>query len=327
MLISRHTWLRPFTLLLGVALIGSGVKTAGAQGIVPGTGQKWDVSDDFEDENWSFDLQLPKSSKNIDGAVRYPSGSSNNNRILESTYRGTPDVMKRVPTPPGGLPGSKGSLLMQSLVTGIPGRPSGVMQQDDVIVNVKGMIAGQIQTAWNPSVVTRVYLPPFDEWEERTGSHFGFRIECSGWGKGKVEKKVGLFRNKRTVTSYEKKYENYWPGFFIQFNRKEDLGAEKDSAVLLIRGDVNGHEITGPAMEPGWWTLGMSVTGDGYVHYYARPGIENLRREDFITSQQPYGSKADYMNTFFFNIVNNDDGRTWSTKWIIDDPELFVLRR
>jgi hypothetical protein len=33
------------------------------------------------------------------------------------------------------------------------------------------------------------------------------------------------------------------------------------------------------------------------------------------------------MNTFFFNIVNNDDGRTWSTKWIIDDPELYVLRR
>jgi len=27
----------------------------------------------------------------------------------------------------------------------------------------------------------------------------------------------------------------------------------------------------------------------------------------------------------FFNIVNMDDGRSWSTEWIVDDPEIFVL--
>ncbi len=39
----------------------------------------------------------------------------------EGMKRGQPDLIKRVPTPPGGLPGSQGSLLLRSLSTGIPG--------------------------------------------------------------------------------------------------------------------------------------------------------------------------------------------------------------
>ena len=326
MLISSKTWLRAIKLSLAVAVMAGFAPSANAQNFVPGTGQKLDAGDDFEDENWSFNTNLPKSSKNIDGQVRYPSGGSANGRVLESTYRGTADVVKRVPTPEGGIPGSKGSLLMQSLVTGIPGRPSNEMQQDDIIMNVKGRISGKILTSWNPSCTVRVYLPPFDEWEERTGSHFGFRLECTGWGQKKVEKRVGLFK-KRTVTSYEKGYENYWPGFFIQFDRKEDHGVDEDSATLLIRGDSLGHEIVSIKMQPGWWTLGMSCSGDGQVHYYARQGVEDLTAADHLTSQIPYGSKAETMNTFFFNIVNLDNARQWSTKWIIDDPSIYLNRR
>jgi hypothetical protein len=31
------------------------------------------------------------------------------------------------------------------------------------------------------------------------------------------------------------------------------------------------------------------------------------------------------MNNFFFNVANWDNGRTWSTPWVIDDPKVFVI--
>ena len=27
----------------------------------------------------------------------------------------------------------------------------------------------------------------------------------------------------------------------------------------------------------------------------------------------------------FFNVVNHDDGQTWSTPWIVDDPSVFYM--
>jgi hypothetical protein len=283
------------------------------------------VGDTFEDENWQYFPNLPKSSRNIDGRTRGPAGTSRNRRVLESTYRGTPDVVKRVPTPPGGLEGSKGALLIQSKVTGIPGRPSNEQQQDDLIFNVKGVL-GSVSTRRMPSVVVRVYLPPFDEWEERHGSHFGFRAETTGMIRKEVEKKKGFLFNRRTVTVWDTVHDAYWPGFFIQFDRKENTGKEEDSATLLIRGDNLGHEIVSRSMTPGWWTLGMSFSGDGQVHYYARPGVGDLRAQDHLTSQFPYSAKADYFTTFFFNTVNWDNNRNWSTPFIIDDPKMYLGR-
>ena len=78
-------------------------------------------------------------------------------------------------------------------------------------------------------------------------------------------------------------------------------------------------------MTPGWWTLGMSVTPDGQVHYYAKKGVENLTRKDYLYSSLPYGYRAEKFATLFYNVVNNDDGRTWTTKWIVDDPAVYVL--
>jgi hypothetical protein len=70
----------------------------------------------------------------------------------------------------------------------------------------------------------------------------------------------------------------------------------------------------------------MSVTSDGMVHYYARPGVEDLTPADFITSQYPYGYRAEHFKTFFFNVCNRDDGRTWSTPWIVDDSYVYYIR-
>ena len=71
-----------------------------AQVLVPGTGQKiTQVGDDFEDPQWSYIFNLPKSSDENDKQQRLPSGLSRNGRWFEGVMRGQPDVIQRVATP------------------------------------------------------------------------------------------------------------------------------------------------------------------------------------------------------------------------------------
>jgi hypothetical protein len=44
-----------------------------------------------------------------------------------------------------------------------------------------------------------------------------------------------------------------------------------------------------------------------------------------LTSQFPYGFQARQLRTYFFDVCNRNDGRTWSTPFVIDDPQLFVM--
>ena len=291
--------------------------------LVPGSGQKLpQVGDDFEAEDWGFVQNLPKSSEEQDKQKRLPTGKSTNGRWYEGIKRGHPDFMKRVPTPEDGLPGSQGSLLMRTQRSGIPGTLSYKMQQDDLIVNCQYRLPGTIAVAQNPSCVVRVYLPPFDQWEDRTGSTFGFRmaVQTHAW---KVPEESSRFIFSRNTPQYTN--EVYWPGMFIQFRSKTDARYEEDSAFFTIRGNLRGADFKGPEItETGWWTLGMSCTPDGQVHYYIRQGVEDLTEADHVTSQFPYSYRAEAFRTFFFNVCNRDDGKTWSTPWIIDDPSLYV---
>lgn len=288
------------------------------QGVVPGTGTLLSKAfDDFEDESWSYDYQLPKSSHEQDNNRRYPLGFSKNGLWKESAKRGTPDHIVRVETPPGGLPGSNGALKIQSLNTGIPGITSREPQQDDIILNV-GAKYGSISASRTPNAVVRVWMPPYEQWEARSGSHFGVRLAL---GTTKVtEKRRFLF--KRT----EEEAEAYWPGFFIQYTRKAD-GHPRDGAMLLVRGANNGGDFAGPAItQPGWWTLGMTVNPNGSVSFYAKPGVQNMTAADHIATTMPYNYQAERFSTLFFNITSANDGHTWSTPFIIDDPQVYVLR-
>ena len=76
----------------------------------------------------------------------------------------------------------------------------------------------------------------------------------------------------------------------------------------------------------GWWTLGMSFTPDGQVHYFARPDIKDLTAENRVASQYCYGLRTETLKTFFYCVCSGDDGRTWSTEWIVDDPKVYVAR-
>src|SRR5262249_25817853 len=106
-----------------VVLVASLVPNlAWAQAFVPGSGQRLtQVGDDFEDPKWTYNLNMPKSSSENDKQERLPAGRAANDRWAEGLMRGQPDVIKRVPTPLGGIPGSEGSMLIMSLYTGVPG--------------------------------------------------------------------------------------------------------------------------------------------------------------------------------------------------------------
>ena len=318
--------LRYFTAcLLALSFLLAQPHTAeAARGLVPGTGTLIDyVGDTFEDTSWSFINNFPKSSREQDERLRSPTGKSTNGRWIEGPERGQPDHLKVVPNPAGGLPGSQYGLMMRTLNSGIPGYRSNDVQQDDLIANCISRLGMSIPVRDMPSTVVRVYLPPAEQWENRSGPHFGFRISTSTTVTERSESR-GFFSSSRMET----KSEPYWPGIWINFKSETSRNVEEDSAFLTIRGDRRGRDIRMkviPADQFGWWTFGISATGDGQIHYYAKQGVENLTQEDYITSQFPYSYHAERFRTFFFDVCNQNNGKSWSTPFIIDDPQLFVV--
>ncbi|MCU0707301.1 MAG: hypothetical protein MUF23_03320 [Pirellula sp.] len=307
------------TLAVGIIAL-QGYGQSRSEIIVPGTGiQLKQVGDDFEDEAWEYIPRDPKSTEDIDENQRMPMGKSTNGRWYEGAKRGHPDVVKRVPTPPGGIPGSEGSLLMRSLFTGIPNRPSRKMHQDDFICNVQYRLGGTLKVSQTPNITTRVFIPPLDEWENRNGPHFAFRAAVE---TRVAEKKQVLF-----FTNNSEKDEVYWPGLFILRGTRQVEGRMVPYAYFRVRADRSGGDFMGPEIpETGWWTLGLTFTPDGLVHYFARQGVDELTRDDYIATAMPYGYRCEELRSFFYNVVNGDNGRDWSTDWIVDDPKLYVVQ-
>lgn len=319
---SSHTSIGPRTFGILAILAMCMVQSASAQTLlIPGTGTLVDeVGDHFEDENWSYTFELPKGSGAINHVDNFPAGFSTNGRWSESTYRGQPCQVQRVPTPAGGLPESKGALLIRSLNTGVPGRSSYQMQQDDLLCNINTKIGGYIPVSWNPNFVVRVFLPPWEQWEDRSGPSFGVRADLMGTKINNTVRFRGFVNNNEM--------EQYWPGFFICHQRKQETADGKPAAYFIMRASNQGEDLQGPMIkELGWWTIGMSFTADGKVHYFASPGLDRLKREDYIGSYYPHGFRADRFQTFFFNVVNGDNGRTWSTPWVVDDCMFYMTKR
>jgi hypothetical protein len=305
-----HRYLFATALLVSAASVVSfGQRARAGQPVVPGTGE-WlkDCGDDFEDSKWSYRYNHPKSSHEQDEQQRGPGGMSNNGLWHEGGKRGTPDVVRRIATPPGGIEGSQGALLIATKNSGIPGTYSNTQQQDDLLMMFNKRLGRSIPMAWQPSATVRVYLPPWEDWEKRNGPSFGMRGDCMG-------------------REPDGTMEAYWPGMFILRNDKKDKeGNVTHAAKLTIRGDRLGRDVRSLDIdEPGWWTLGMSFSEDGQVHYYAHKGTADLTSEDHLMSSFPYGERCTTFNNFFFNVANMDNGRTWSTPWVIDDPKIYVI--
>ena len=298
--LSQRGWL--LLLSLSISLPGFAI----AQ-VIPGTGTHLNmVGDDFENQpNWQFDLNAPKSSRNIDQHERGPLGQSANQRWLEGPHRGAPDILQLVDTPPGGIAGSARSLLVQTRFPGIPGRITNKPQQDDLMIKVKRTLGQPIPATWSPNCVIRVHIPEYDAWEDRSGTSFGFRTDCWGrkGGSGNLEQ--------------------YWPGILINFRSSTDRQTPRDSAFLTVRADHRGNDVKAIEVSPGWWTLGMSVSPNGMCHFYARQGVGDLEETDRMASYYCYGYRAERMDLFFLNVVTMDNGQQISTPWVIDDPAFY----
>jgi hypothetical protein len=288
--------------------------------LVPGTGALVKGGGEaFEDEKWKWYYNHPKSSEEIDKRMRGPLGRSANGRWFEGPKRGTPDVVKRVELPAPGLEGSTHGLLLSSLHAGIPGRITMQMQQDDFVYNMSKAAGRGLSVADSPSMVVRVYLPPFEQWEKRTGPSFGFRAGCFTHA---------IITADDHPDEGEFGLEEYWPGMFICFEKADGKRVKEDTAYIRVRGGRNGGEIRGPQItETGWWTLGLSFSPDGMVHYFASPGVDDLTMDDHVTSQFPYNYRTKWLKTYFFNVCTRDDGKTWSTPWVIDDPKVYFVKR
>jgi hypothetical protein len=293
-----------------------------AQTFVPGSGQRLtQVGDDFEDEKWSYIANEPKSSEENDGQERLPSGHSANGRWGEGLKRGQPDVVKRVATPPDGIPDSKGSMLLMSLYTGVPGVFSGQTHQDDFICLVDTRLGRSIPVSRSPSVVAHVYLPAWSKWERREGNSFCFRAACDAYTQ-KPSGRRGLFGGGGMATVLDE----YWPGMLFYFH-PGDGDKTKDYCTLMVRAGENGADFRAlDIKEPGWWTLGMSITPDGQIHYYAHAGVAPLTAQDRIATQTPYGRRCEHFKCFFFDVLNGDNGN-WSTPWVVDDCFVYVLEQ
>lgn len=311
------TWV----VLIASAIVVFPAAVGFAQGIVPGTGRLVpEVGDDFEDPNWTYYPNLPKVLNNKDNTMSasFPLGISANGRWHEGKMRGQPDVVRRVETPSGGIEGSTGALAIRSLRTG-GSWPSHQQQQEDFIANLSDRI-GKVSVARAPNIVTRVWLPPIDRWENRTGCHFAFRV-------GLQTDPHAIMRGGIQTSDFDG---SFWPGMFIHLDSKEGNGAtgqKDDYAHFWIKATDDGQKMRGPQITTtGWWTLGMSLTPEGRVHFYAKPGVEDLTAKDHIGSSFPFGYKAQQLRSFFFNVCNGDDGKTWSTEFVIDDPKVYFAR-
>ena len=302
--------------LLGAVAVVALIHDSATAQLVPGRGRKvTSLGDDFEDANWKYNLNWPKGSHNLDKDSRYPEGASENERWYEGPKRGTPEMVRRIETPAGGIEGSSGSLLLRSCFSGVPGRPSHTMQQDDLICNFAN---GPISFSRAPSFVVRIYMQDFDQWEKRSGPAFALRSSVEPPYRPQSR---GLFSSK------PKEPLTYWPGIMVDFYSKTKSKTDVDKAYFRIRANESGgdYEIK-EIKETGWWTLGMSFTPDGQVHYFARHGVEDLRPEDHLASHHPYGERGMELNTVFFCTLSQDDGKTWSTPLILDDPSIYVAR-
>lgn len=272
----------------------------------PGTGLVVvTVGDDFEAPNWSFTHNFPKSSQNLDGNTRSPFGVSVNGKWEEGATRGQPDIIERVARPSGGLLGSSYCLRIRSKDSGIPGSPSGALQQDDILGRIVQIgSVGVIPVSRQPSVIARIRIPPPEEWELAIINAFSFRVGVEGTNN-----------------------QDNWPGIFFQLNR----GARTVTLIARANQFNQDYNLSAPisydtllASRNGWMTVGLSFTPDGMMHYYAALGAGNLGSANLMDSRFPGNQPVKQLEYFFSSTVNTDNGTTWGPQFHLDDALVFV---
>ena len=180
-----------------------------AQPFVPGTGEfLGDCCDNFEDPNWSYRYNHPKSSHEQDEKQRGPGGRSSNGLWHEGGKRGTPDLVKRVETPLGRHPRQhrRADVRHAQLRHSRPHR--------------------QLAAAGRPADAVRPAAGPLDS-DLLAAELHGSRVLAAVRGMGKshrpaVRHAVPIAR----AATRTARVEAYWPGMFLLFHSETNRNIE-----------------------------------------------------------------------------------------------------
>ena len=188
-------------------------------------------------------------------------------------------------------------MLFQTLHSGIPGTLTHQQQQDDLLHNIAGD-GGDDSRELEPEL----HLPRVCAADQVLGAA----------RRGDVRLSHGLGCNGAT--------RSIGRASFCTWSGSRRTASRRRSVRAWIRADNGGRDMPSLTFEPETWiTMGISHTPDGAVHFFLRPGIDDLTKEDCVGSYWCYGYRAHTFQTFFFNVINMDDGRSVSTPWIVDD--------
>ena len=221
--------------------------------------------------------------------------------------RGTPDVVKRVATPPGGIEGSTGALLFATKYSGIPGTISNEQQQDDLLMmfdrrlgrSISMSLAAELHGARLPAAVRTV-----GEAQRPVVRHAG-RLPRPQAGR-QHRKPIGPACSCCSATQTARASRKTSPS-----SRSAPARAATTSAASR-------------SYEPGWWTLGMSFSPDGQIHYYASHGVDDLTADDYLdVAVSRTASAACRSTTSSSTWPTGTTAASWSTQWVIDDPKIL----
>lgn len=266
--------------------------TLPAFGQLPGTGIKiTQLSDDFENPNWSFN---------------YASNISSNG-MWYGSLRGAPEVLNRTTPPAGGIPGQTGALQIRSRDNDNDGYP----QQEDLVTKFHNQLYGRyLQRADQPSFVAHIYMPPYASMQ-KDWSTLGFRIEARS-----NQLNPGYYYPSIWLQYYN--YGGNYPNNFGVVVRMGD-GFASDVYVKNMGANYAG----------GWVSVGISFDELGIGHYYFKEGVLPFTAADKIydTTMFPGGSNAkmDWIAYHFLSIGYNANDPDLSPDYRIDDVSVYIV--
>jgi hypothetical protein len=275
---------------------------------LPGFGQRLEaISDDFEDDNWSFDFAA------AGGRGRSANG------LWTGSKRGVPEMLRRVIPSPGGLEKSDHALLVQSRDNGDDANP---MQEDLRTPRYGGRLEKYPSRADRPSLIGRIYLPSI-ETVQVNWARIGLRLDARS--------SDNFFYPSLWVTMIaqpgeEQGGDTAQPPWARSMAGEVPLEPGYRLAVRLGDGPARDHDL-GPLDGPGWYTLGIAFDARGVGHYFVKKGVQAFAPADRVwtTSDFPRGTDP-RMNriTFHFISVGGEPGPEPTPAFELDDIEVFV---
>jgi len=312
-----HYFIRIFFLFIVVnlCLVCGGCKKESSSGVLGRTICMKKICDDFEDENWKYDR-----TNNIDSRYYSANGfwwGPDGKKGSDSSNRGDPAIVERIPTPKGGKIKSTGAL---KIGTNIPDDDNRPTQDDFCTIGYEDILKCKLVRSDQPVFVVRVLLPPFNTWGEYYS--FGFRQSARSDNTPKsYYPSIWLYKNPELQTdagSY------ILPGTYLAFR------------IFSLEGlkPIPYPEFY-PIKQYGWWTLAIAFDENGVCSYYAYPGTdasaltEENKIFDDVQFMKKYGKKAllmQYVHSGLFSLGYRPEKSNANLRFAIDDYEVWIAK-